>query len=820
MSGSDGPSARRLSPAAQIGNVRAGRAHAARRWLAAACVALTTLGAAAGSDDAAGAQTTVAPVLSCGGGMALHSGSGQCLTPRTETALRPSGCPAASAKVPGQYGGHVCQTKVTKRVDTGRTKQVYSHTTYDKVWVPTGAKRVQTGTSRDWVPSRTVTEPLVPPVRVQTGTRTESKTVTRPGPDVLYPVSYQAEIRTKRSVRRCSFDPMSGRQCWRETVPGTRTVTRTRLECCIPGPPVTTTVTTKVPVYSYRTTHSVTIPGYWRETPVYEMRDTGYWDRIGTRHYTDVPVYETVVEWVTAPASSGPCPRGWQPAGSQCSRTVLGPPSAAPTQACPSGSVPRYGDALGGTGTSVLTCQSSSPGSNTDTGTEQEDGGGPEGSADGRARSLLHLAGESDERLAELGIHRCSNGLLSYVPCSELPGRTWNDDPDACDGIEGTVYRPDHGGSCVTPTDVLNKCTTPGRCEHTTIRTYCPAIGELADTRLEEHVHPRRGAETYRVCRFDCSDFGTLPSYVRTRIYGSYDYACLPEADPDDDPVSTTTTQPSATTTTSTTTVTSTTVTSGGSASTEPTGTAPADTVPGGTTPTGTAPTGTVPADTTPATVPSVGAGCDPTPASSLARATSGALVWASNIRSSDSARRQQRSLPGAGRYLQTAPGHGWMQVSGSLDIADGECAWVAAAARATWRELVPWVRADRAEMAAHAEARHLVARWDALNADQQQLTRQWHRSAAVRGETECTIAEASGAGAAARCGWVLRHSSAYRWSAHVCYRLDEADSPIRRRRPVGDDCWIATAAGVEWIRSLGEHAGQRITRSGAGSAP
>ncbi|WP_420608905.1 hypothetical protein [Candidatus Poriferisodalis sp.] len=833
MSGSSNPAEPGFSSTTRISTARVGLARVARRWFAGACVVLATLGVVAAPDDSAEAQTSVAPVLTCGGGMVLDSSSGQCLTPRTETSLRPSSCSAGSVRVAGQYGGHVCQTKVTKQVDTGRTQQVYSHTTYDKVWVPTGAKQVQTGTNRVWVPPKTVTEPLVPPVRVQVGTRTESKVVTRPGPDVLYDVNYQATVTTTRTVKRCTFDPFAGRQCWNETVAETHTETRTRLECCIPGPPITETVTTEVPVYEYRTSRTATIPGYWREEPVYETRETGYWDRVATLHYTTQPIYETVVTWVTASTTLGPCPSGWQPAGSQCSRTVLGPPSGAPTQGCPSGSVPRYGDALGGNGPSVLTCQSSAPGSDTDTGTEQDDSGGPEDSPDGTARSLLHLAGESDERLAELGIHRCSNGLLSYVPCSELPGRTWNDDPDACDGIEGTVYKPDHGGSCVTPTDVLNKCTTPGQCEDTTIRTYCPAIGELADTRLEEHVHPQRGAETYRVCRFDCTDFGSLPSYVRTRINGSYDYACVPEPDPDDDPTSSTTTQPGTTTTTTESTTTTTSPLDDEEDEDETDGTEPDDPDPDDTEPDDTEPDDTNPDDSpptrttvvttepTPTTAVPLDDECAPAPSATAAAGALSGLRLRSHVRTAGAGSSHQRHMPGDGRYLQVAPGRGWVEISGSVDVSEHECEWVATWVRLSWEDLQPWVADQRRSMEARADTRHLVKRWDALNADQQQLVRQWHRPGAVPPVTVCSVGSASGAGASASCDWTFAHPAAYAWQASLCFEPGATSGTVQPRGSEPsrrDSCWVQLASGVEWIRSVGDYADGRATVTGSGS--
>ncbi len=712
------------------------------RWFAGALVMTTALTAANALGTPAEAQTSVAPVLSCPAGMSLDSSGGHCLTPRTETALRPSSCSGGSVQVPGQFGGHVCQRKVTRSVDTGRTRQVYSHTTYAKVWISTGTETVQTGTNRRWVRARTVIEPLVPPLRVQTGT-----------------------------TRRCDFDPVSGQ----------------RYNC------------RNVPVYGYQTTHTATIPGYWSETPVYETRETGYWDRVPTIHYTTVPVYETVVEWVTASVTQGPCPSGWQPAGSQCSRTVYGEPSAAPTQSCPSSSVPRYGDALGGFGPSVLTCQSSAPGANPDTGTKQESSGGPTDTADGGARPLHHLAGESDERLAELGIHRCADGLLSYVPCDELPGRTWDSDPDVCDDIEGTTYRSDHGGSCVTASDVLNKCTTPGDCEETTIRTYCPAIGELANTQIQEHAHPVRGAETYRVCIFDCSSFGTLPPYVQSRINGSYDYACLPA--PEDDPSPTTT----ATTTTTTLVGDDDDDDEGDEGDGPGDGGDPLD-------PPGTTVATTLPTTTTAAPAPQ----CADLPPLPLGAADAAALVWQSHVRSASGASSGQAGMPGGGRYVQVAPGRGWMRAHRTVQVSDANCVWTATRLRTAWSELRPWVTTERRRIEAEPDAKHVADRWDALSADQQQLLRQWHQPGAAPAEVTCALADANGATATSQCGWLLVHPAAYAWRFEVCFEAEPATGADQPRAGAG--CWATLASGVDWIQTVSDYADDRVTHTQSGA--
>ena len=808
----------------------------------------------------AGAQGTVAPVLSCPGSMVLHTPSGQCRTPSTQTVLRPSSCPSGWTKVAGQHGGHQCQRRVTYQRNTGRTRQVYSHTTYEQVWIVTGTKQVQTGTTRVWVPPRTVVEPIVPPLKVQVGTRTETKQVTRPGPQVLYEVTYEVEVTVTRVVKRCSFDPFGGKQCWNETVTETRTETRTRLECCIPGPPITETVTFEVPIYEFRTSQTVTIPGYWREDPVYSTVDVGYWDSVPTLHYNTVPIYETVSQWQTKPVTQGSCGSGWQPVGSQCQRTVLGSPTSAPQQSCPSGTVPRYSDSVGGNAP-VLSCESSSPGEDPDDGEDQDDTGGPGDTPDGRSRSLLHLAGESDERLAELGINRCSDGLLSYVACDELPGRTWDDDPSICDDIPGTVYKPDHGGSCVTPSDLLNKCNTPGDCSQTTVRTYCPAIGELSATDIQEHVHPERGAETYRVCIFDCSDFGGLPSYVQIRINGSYDYSCVPEDEPDSTTSTTTAAAaPGATTTTaagSTTTVPgSTTTTAPGSTTTTVAGSTTTTTTKPGSTTTTTTPDDqdpTRPVDpitpiTTPITTPTKPPAdeCAPAPPPHRAGAVLGSVSWASHVRVAAGIQSPQRHLPGGARHLQVAPGHGWIEVSGVTGVSDGDCRWNATWVRAQWSELRPW--SDRRDLLANPDTRHLVGRWDALNADQQQLQRQWPRSG-VRPETAaCSVSDAMSGRAASRCGWKFRSPAAYSWQTDVCFELESDDGGFVVRPPLRhpvqlpgwfgiavqgsgggkvpgakpsakDRCWVTAASGMDWIRSVGDHAEQRVTTQGTGGA-
>ena len=840
-------------------------------WAAGLTVLLTfvALLAADSLGTRASAQTSVAPVLSCAGSMVLDSSSGQCRTPRTETKRRPSTCPSGWTQVSGQYGGRQCQRRVERQRDTGRTRQVYSHTTYDTVWVPTGTRLEQTGTNRVWVPPRTMTEPLVPPVRVRVGTRTESRVVTRPGPDVLYEVHYEVQVETRRVVRRCAFDPFAGQSCWNETIIETRTESRTRLECCIPGPPVRETVTTEVPIYEWRGTQEVTVPGYWRDKPIFSEVEIGYWDRVPTLHYTTESIYETVVEWQTRPATARPCPTGWRTVGRQCERTVLGSPTAAPTQRCPAGTVPRYSDSVGGVVPTVVSCAASQPSTDLDSGDDQEQSGGSETSPDGVARPLHHLAGESDERLAELGIHRCSNGLLSYVPCSELPGREWDDDPSVCDGLDGTVFRPDHGGSCVTGSDLLTKCTVADDCEQTTIRTYCPAIGELVNTEIQEHVHPARGAETYRVCVFDCGDFGTLPSYVQHRIDGSYDYACRPESDPDGDEDGEDGDEDDGD------------EDDGDGDEDDGDGDGDEDDGDGdgddgdGDGDDGDGedadderdednenddeqdgdgadndvndvnddgdgdgdvvgdenrPIGDVPieddsdGDSTPEDF--VGDDCSDLPAVSAVLATDGDVEWVSFVRSADGSSGLQDRMPGSGRYLQVAPGRGWMELRGSLDVRSGECTWIATRLRATWSELRPWVASERRQIAAGGGMGHLIDQWDVLSDDQQQLVRQWHTRSAVPHTVECTASDAALTGDSA-CRWLLRRPAAFAWRSQVCFelvvppavQLESTNSEIS----VGDDpqdadaCWLTIAEGVNWIRSVDDYADARLTVTAGG---
>lgn len=730
------------------------------RWallgVASLAMLLTALGI---SGDPAEAQTSVSPVLSCSGSMVLDSGSGQCRTPRTETALRPSSCSAGSTRVAGEYGGHVCQRRVVRTVDTGRTRRVYSHTTYSEVWITTGTQQVQTGVNRTWVPARTHVEPLVPPVRVRVGSR-----------------------------RRCDFDPISGLQ----------------YNC------------RNVPVYRYQTTHTVTIPGYWREVPVYSEVETGYWDRVPTIHYTTEPIYQTVTQWITAPATLGPCAPGWRAAGSQCARTVLGEPSSAPHQSCPSGSVPRYADPLGGFGSGVVSCQASGPESGVDTGTEQDSGGGPEHSLDGTARPLHHLAGESDERLAELGIHRCSDGLLSYVPCAELPGRTWDSEPDVCDDIEGTVYRPDHGGSCVTASDLLSKCIAPGDCEETTIRTYCPAIGELSNTQIQEHADPVRGSETYRVCVFDCADFAALPPYVQSRINGSYDYACLPVPEPE----STTEATTSTTTTTTTTSEVQREDADVGVHDPDDSG-GPGDGGTGGRPVDSSEPDDDDPVDDDP--LEPEEDPCASAPPEAAMHDVADRLTWHSHVPAASSGSGPQWRMPGGGKYLQVAPGRGWMHLVDPLEVDDGTCIWIATSVRTSWSELRPWVPAERALMEANSDTRHLVDRWEALSLAQQSLLVQWHRPGAVPAKVSCTVDEAAGSAASSACSWLIRFPAAYSWRAEACFEAspengtaDESAEPLL----ADGECWVVLAAGTGWIRSLSDYADGRVTLTPDGTQP
>ena len=604
----------------------------------------------------------------------------------------------------------------------------------------------------------------------------------------------------------------------------------------------------------------MTIPGYWREEPIYSEVETGYWDRVPTIHYTTEPIYETVVEWQTRSVSWGSCRTGWVRAGNQCQRTRLGNPSAPPQQSCPSGTVPRYSDAVGGMGLSVLSCQSPSPGSDVDTGTDQDASGGPSVTPDGTSRPLHHLAGESDERLAELGIHRCSNGLLSYVPCDDLPGREWDSEAEVCDDIEGTVYRPDHGGTCVTQSDLLDKCVSPGDCEQTTIRTYCPAIGQLARTQIQEHVHADRGAETYRVCVFDCSNFAALPSYVQIRINGSFDYGCLPsddgndeddgdeededsdeededgeddgedgdeedededsdeededgdgdeedgedgdEEDGEDD---------------------------GGEDSEEEDDDGPGNNRPvvaphdpGRPDGPGSGPIAR------PENKPGPGGSTEPendecpaSPTPAIAATAVDELAWASHVRAASGGSSPQQHMPGGGEFLLVAPGRGWMQALGSLDVVDGDCDWVATWLRSNWHEMRPWIAAERRLMEGNAGARHLVDRWDVLSEDQQLLLRQWHQQGADPAELACPAADAASSGAAAACGWLFRHPGVYAWDVQACFEPQQAAEWAgtgSAQPPADDACWFTLASGVDWIRSLSDYADGRVTVTASGA--
>lgn len=793
-------------------------ARAIRRWIAGALVTTAVLMSVYVPGNPAQAQRSAAPVLTCGSGMVLDSSSGTCLTMRTETAARPTVCPAGWRRIAGPGGGPLCRQRTERLVDTGRTRRVYSHTTTAHVWIVTGTELVQSGTRPVWVPPRTVVYPLVPPVRVQVGTETVRTEVTMPGPPVRYEVSYEVTVTRSRRVQHCAFDPYAGEMCWYETVTETVTETRTRTVCCRPGPDIIQTVTREVPVYEWQTTYASTVPGRWDSEPVYTERETGYWHAVESVHYTTEPIYETVVDVQTQSPTYGNCAAGWRPAGRQCRRTVLGQPSAAPTQTCPAGFAPRYGDSLGGTGPSPLSCESRAPGSDTDTGSEQDDSAGPGNSPDGGARPLLHLAGEGDERLADLGIHRCANGLLSYVPCDELPGRTWDSDPDFCDGIEGTTYRPDHGGTCVTGSDVLNKCTTPGDCHDTTIRTYCPAIAELADTQIQEHVHPDRGAETYRVCVFDCASFAALPPYVQTRIIGSYDYACLavPGPDtttPDTSPGSTTTTTVSTTTAPSSTTTTP----EDDDDDDERDSGGPGD------------PPDTGGPDVTMATIePTATTGppdaqCPRLPPLPLTSADDGALGWRSHVRSQNAASTGQVDMPGGGQFLQVAPGRGWMHAQRAVQIDDPDCIWTMTRVRTSWSELRPWIAAERRRMEAEPTTRHLVKRWDALSTVQQRVMRRWRRPGVIPAEVECSIVDAASATASSDCDWLLARPGAYAWRFDACF--DVAPAPRQAgsggATPLeGGDCWAALGSGVDWIRSVTDYADGRVTVTHSGAQP
>ncbi len=404
------------------------------------------------------------PLISCPAAMSFDVSSGRCKTSRSTTQSRIATCQTGWIKVPGEYGGFACQRSYSTVVQTG-TKRVFTHNTYRDLWVGTGSRRVHVRDERVWVPPRTTTEPVVPPIRVRDGTTNE---------------------------KRCAYDPFAGQQCWN----------------------------VRVPAYRWITTTTSTTPGYYTTTPVYEYEPTGYWKTITTPHYANRPTYETRTSWHSTPAQLASCSPGWVQSSSQCERTILGEPSAEPSLSCPAGT--QLVAVSSGTGQLWECDPNSSETSNADSNANTAETSSDKALTDALGTRLAAL---SDVELKELGLTRCDNGLLSYVRCDSLPEREWEQDQDICVDIDGTTFTANHGGSCVTEPDSLIKCTTPDECGETSVRTFCPAISELTNTEIRDRMSSR-GSESYRVCVFICDEFDSLPVYVRERILQSPDYAC------------------------------------------------------------------------------------------------------------------------------------------------------------------------------------------------------------------------------------------------------------------------------------------------------
>ncbi len=697
---------------------------------------------AAATHPAAAVTAAAAPYASCPATMTFDIASGRCKTQQTTSRPRQSHCQSGWTKVAGEYGGFVCQRAQRTRVQVG-TQRVFSHNTYTRTWVSTGSRRVHVRDRRVWVPPSRSTYPLVPPIRVSNGTTTQ---------------------------RRCSYDPFAGQQCWN----------------------------VRVPAYRWITTHTVTTPGYYATQPVYEYQPSGYWNRVATPHYTNRPIYETRTTWQTRSARLAACPAGWSTRGNQCERSVLAEPSAQPTLRCPADMRLSFVGSAG-SGAGAYECNPiTSDGTETSRGDPASDpaddpasdpaadpASDPAADPDPDAAESANLLGTrlaslSDTELAGLGLTRCENGLLSYVACESLPDREWQEDEDTCEDIPSTAYSEYHGGTCVTESDSLVKCTNPNDCNEITVRTYCPAIAELATTEISQQI-TSRGAESYRVCVFVCDQFAGLPVYVRERILQSPDYSCA-----DTPPAETTTT---TTTTTTTSTVPETTV---------PIGTPPS-TPPGRTPPTDTPPTGTLPT-VPPTTIPA----CIAPSRTDLARAAAD-IGFTSSLRAASPTASGQQHLPGSGEFLMVAPGQGWLASSQPdptrLNITDSaDCLWEPTGAQITWRELVPWNLPDQDGMA-KAGAAHLVQQWEALAPLDQMIVRQWHRSAVKSGTTTCSIAELFSS-PAQNCAWQLLRPAVFEWSVRFSYAT-AAPAATASQVPTQ----ITLASGFEWLRSLEEHA-------------
>ncbi len=630
------------------------------------------------------------PFASCPAAMSFDASSGRCKTQQTTTQSRIAICRTGWAKVPGEYGGHVCQRSYSTVVQTG-TERVFTHNTYEDVWVSTGSRRMHVRDERVWVPPRTTIEPLVPPIQVPSGTTRE---------------------------RRCSYDPFAGQQCWYVVVLAYRWIT-------------TTTSTT---------------PGYYTTVPIYEYVPTGYWNTVTTPHYAYQPTYETRTTWSTIPAQLAGCSSGWTQNGSRCERTTLGEPSAEPLLSCPDGTQLVAVSSGGG---QLHECEpSSSETSQADTvNTETET------STDKALTEALgvRLASLGDAELTELGLTRCDNGLLSYVRCDSLPEREWEQDQDICVGLDGTTFTANHGGSCVTGSDSLVKCATPGDCDEVSVRTFCPAISELASTEIREQISSR-GSESYRVCVFVCDGFDSLPIYVRERILQSSDYACADQSTVPTVPVTTTTI---------------------------PTRVPTVPTIPV-ITPT-TVPGNLPDSPDSPDNPDSPAPNCTAPSANDLSAA---AVGFASPLRTADAITSPQRHLPGGGEHLIVAPGEGWLSVPNQslLNFTDDAgCLWRAESVHVTWRELVPWRPADRRQMDMPGRAPHLVRQWEALDPSDQAIVRNWHRSAISSGTVSCDIAAAVST-PAEDCGWQMLRPAAFEWLIQVSFKAEQDGKQHRTR--------------------------------------
>lgn len=733
--------------------------------------------------------TAIVPMQSngpeCPAGMQLTSGRDRCLTPRVRWSQPTYRCPTGYRLLVGEFGGSQCQRTVTTRVQTG-TRRVFSHNTYESVWVDTGRQRQQTGTRREWVPARTTVEPIVPPIRRQVGT-------TRTW---VPPATTTQVIRTGTRTERT-------RECNVVWELGTSVCSWVERE--VPVYEAIEVVLTPgrwrvTPTYEWQRSQTITIPGYYRTVPVYGWVRTGYYDRVARPQYRIEPVYETRSSVETVAARSTGCASGWTPSGGLCRRVELGLPSAVPTRRVQAPSTDEVSNAP------AVPVE-------------------PEVNLD---RSLARLASLGDAELSSLGLHRCTGGLISQVPCGSQPSRTWNVDADACQGIAGTTATAAHGGSCRTGVDTLTKCQPGGRrCRQVTVRTFCPRIAQLSGTRILSWQETEQGkqGETYRACVFDCTNFAALPAYVAHRIQSSADYHCAatPSVEAPRDPPRMTTTQPPVTTTTRTPTTTSssasTTTTSSTTTSvprrtttsvprrtpplrvpptvppvrvpptTRPRVTQPRVTQPRVTQPRVTQPRVTQPPVTqpTPTTTPQ----CSRFPAGAL-RAAASRLRFETPIAATGAARADQTNMPGRGLYVVLAPGVGWVvPPTGvwTLDILSNGCAWRATELRVTWTELVPWRHAAQIRPIAP----EVVRAWQALSAADQATVRSHHVTR--RAITSCSPAQLRSDPRTA-CNWFLAEPAVYRWELAATYRPSAAGVSQRSQRIAG---------GVAHIRSLSE---------------